>query len=226
MNQILVVEDEPAITHFLTRGLTDKGFAVTVVSCGEQALRAIEQGSPDLVLLDSGLPDLDGYEVCRRVRAQGYTNLPVVMLTAKGKVAETITGLESGADDCIAKPFTFEELLARIGAALRRQESRTRANRQLQVADLVLDTAARQVWRGGRALELTAHEYKLLEVLVRQAGQVLTKDILFAGIWGSDHEAGWQVVKVSICSLRRKLNTGGRPDLIQTVRSVGYMLKP
>jgi DNA-binding response OmpR family regulator len=122
MNQILVVDDEPAITHFLTRGLTDKGFAVTVVSCGEQALRAIEQGSPDLVLLDSGLPDLDGYEVCRRVRAQGYTNLPVVMLTAKGKVAETITGLESGADDCIAKPFTFEELLARIRAALRRQE--------------------------------------------------------------------------------------------------------
>jgi DNA-binding response OmpR family regulator len=225
MKQILVVDDEPAITHFLTRGLTDNGFAVTVASCGEQALRAIEQGSPDLVLLAILLPDINGYEVCRRLRASGHT-VPVLMVTVKAMVADKITGLESGADDYITKPFAFEELVARIHAALRRREYQTSPKRRLQVADLLLDTAAREVWRGDRAIALTVHEYKLLELLVLHEGQVLTKETIFERVWGSDHEARWEVVKVYICSLRRKLNAGGRPDLIRTVRSVGYMLKP
>ncbi len=226
MKQILVVEDEPAITHFLTRGLTDTGFAVTVASCGEQALRAIEQGSPDLVLLDIRLPDLDAYEVCRRVRAEGYTNMSVLMLTAKDEVADKITGLESGADDYITKPFTFEELVARIRAALRRLEYQTSPKRRIQVADLILDTAARQVWRGGRAIELTACEYNLLDLLMVHAGQVLTKEIIFVRVWGYDHEAGLDIIKVYINYLRSKLNAGGRPNLIHTVRGVGYVLRP
>jgi two-component system response regulator MprA len=226
MKHILVVEDDPQITYFLKQGLMAKGFEVTVASDGEQALRAIEHGSPDLLLLDIRLPDLDGYEVCRRVRASGHTEMPVVMLTAKDEVADKITGLECGADDYITKPFAFEELVARIRAALRRLEYKTSPKRRIQVADLILNTAAREVWRGGRAIELTACEYNLLELLVVHAGQVLTKETMFERVWGYEHEAGLEVIKVYINSLRRKLNADGRPDLIHTVRGVGYILRP
>jgi DNA-binding response OmpR family regulator len=148
------------------------------------------------------------------------------MLTAKDEVADKITGLESGADDYITKPFAFEELVARIRAALRRREYQTSRKRRIQVADLLLDTAAREVWREGMVIELTTCEYNLLELLVLHAGQVLTKATIFEQVWGYDHEAGLDIIKVYINSLRSKLNAGGRPDLIHTVRGVGYMLRP
>jgi two-component system response regulator MprA len=226
MKHILVVEDEPEITHFLKRGLTYKGFEVTIASSGEQVLHTMQQHPPDLVLLDIRLPDIDGYEVCRRLRASGHTSTPVLMLTAKDEVTDKITGLDCGADDYITKPFAFEELVARIRAALRRLEYQTSPKRRIQVADLILDTAARQVWRGGRAIELTACEYNLLELLVLHAGQVLTKESIFEHVWGYDHEAGLDIIKVYINYLRSKLNADGRTDLIHTVRGVGYVLRP
>lgn len=226
MKHILVVEDEPQITHFLKRGLTYKGFEVIVASCGEQAFHAMQQCSPDLILLDIRLPDIDGYKVCRRLRANGHVDVPVLMLTAKDEVSDKITGLDSGADDYITKPFAFEELLARIRAALRRREYKTRPKQRIQVGDLILDTAARQACRGDKAIELTACEYNLLELLVLNAGQVLTKATIFERIWGYDNEAGLDVIKVYINYLRSKLNADGRPDLIHTVRGVGYILRP
>jgi len=226
MKRILVVEDEPEITHFLKRGLTYKGFEVLIARDGKQALNAVHNYAPDLVLLDVMLPDMDGYQVCYRLRSEGKDTLPVLMLTAKDDISDKIIGLDSGADDYITKPFDFEELLARIRAGLRRAESTTQSNQELHVGDLFMDTAARQVWRGDTPIELTTREYNLLELLVRHSGQVLTKEIIFERIWGYDNEAGLDIIKVYINSLRSKLNVGGRSDIIQTVRGVGYVLKP
>ena len=226
MKRILVVEDEPDITHFLKRGLAYKGFEVVVARDGRQALHVLHTHAPDLVLLDIMLPDMDGYEVCQRLRSEGKETLPVLMLTAKDDISDKIIGLDSGADDYITKPFDFEELLARIRASLRRTESITQSNQELQVGDLVIDTSARQVWRGDTLIELTTREYNLLELLVRHSGQVLTKEIIFERIWGYDNEAGLDIIKVYINSLRSKLNAGGKPDIIHTVRGVGYVLKP
>jgi two-component system response regulator MprA len=226
MRRVLLVEDEPEIARFLKRGLTYKGFEVVVASDGEQALNAVHTCAPDLVLLDVKLPDMDGYEVCRRLRQEGKEILPVLMLSSKDDLTDKIAGLESGADDYITKPFVFEELVARIRAALRRVEYTTHSSQELHVGDLVLDTAARQVWREGMLIELTAREFNLLELLIRHCGQVLTKAIIFERIWGYDNEAGLEIIKVYINALRAKLNAGGKPDLIHTVRGVGYVLKP
>jgi two-component system response regulator MprA len=226
MRRILIVEDEPEITRVLKRGLSYKGFEVVVASDGGQALSAVHTCAPDLVLLDVMLPDMDGYEVCRRLRTEGKGTLPMLMLTAKDDISDKINGLDSGADDYITKPFVFEELLARIRAGLRRAESITQSNQELHVGDLVVDTAARQVWREDTLIELTTREYNLLELLVRHSGQVLTKEIIFERIWGYDNEAGLDIIKVYINSLRSKLNVGGKPDIIHTVRGVGYVLKP
>ena len=226
MQRILVVEDEPQITQFLKRGLTFKGFEVIVACNGKQALHAIQDYSPDLMVLDVMLPDIDGCEICRRLRANGDKTLPVLMLTAKDDLSDKIVGLDSGADDYITKPFVFEELLARIRAGLRRLEEKTHLAKEIKVGDLFIDTAARQVWRGDRLLELTAREYDLLELLAQHAGQVLTKEIIFERIWGYDNEAGLDIIKVYINYLRSKLNAGGEPDIIHTVRGVGYILKP
>jgi two-component system response regulator MprA len=226
MKRILVVEDEPQITQFLKRGLSYKGFEVMVASRGEQAVHATWEYSPDLVVLDIMLPDIDGCEVCRRIRANGNTTLPILMLTAKDDLSDKILGLDSGADDYITKPFVFEELLARIRAGLRRVEEKTHLAKEIKVGNLVIDTAGRQAWRGGRLLELTMREYDLLELLAQHAGQVLTKEIIFERIWGYDNEAGLDIIKVYINYLRSKLNAGGEPDIIHTVRGVGYILKP
>jgi two-component system response regulator MprA len=152
--------------------------------------------------------------------------LPILMLTAKDDLPDKIAGLESGADDYITKPFAFEELLARIRAALRRVEDRFQHSREIQVGSLVIDTAARQVWRDGTLIELTMREYDLLELLAQHAGQVLTKEVIFERIWGYDNEAGMEIIKVYINYIRSKLNAGGKTDLIHSVRGVGYILKP
>ena len=226
MKRILLVEDEPRITDFLKRGLSFKGFDVRVAHDGEQALDMARDTPPDLVVLDVMLPGIDGLEVCRRLRAGSGTGLPIVMLTAKDSLPDKVAGLDSGADDYMTKPFAFEELLARIRAGLRRVEDKSRSTRHIEVGNLTMETETRQAWRGSDALELTAREYDLLELLASHAGQVLTKEIIFERIWGYDNEAGLEVIKVYINYLRAKLNAGGKPDLIHTIRGTGYMLKP
>jgi len=226
VQHILVVEDEPQVAHVLKRGLTYKGFSVEVATSGEAALENIRNSPQDLVVLDVMLPDMDGFEVCHRLRSMEYKELPILMLTAKDGLKDKIAGLESGADDYITKPFDFEELLARIRAGLRRVIGRTQPTRKLEVGDLVLDPESRQAWRGGRLLELTKREYDLLELLTQNVGRVLTKGRIFERVWGYDNEAGLEVIKVYMNYVRAKLNAGGEPDLIHAVRGVGYVLKP
>lgn len=224
--RILIVEDEPQIVNFLQRGLGYKGFEVITAYNGQQALRIFQSSQPDLIVLDIKLPDIDGYQVCRYIRASGDEYLPILMLTAKDELSDKIIGLESGADDYITKPFVFEELLARIRAGLRRAEARNRHAQHISVGDLVIDTEARQVTRDGIPIELTVREYDLLVLLAQNAGHVLTKDSIFEHIWGYDNEAGLDIIKVYINYLRMKLNVGNKPDIIHTIRGVGYMLKP
>lgn len=225
MKRILLVDDEPQITTFILRGLAYKGFEVMAVDRGELALDRVRESPPDLVVLDVMLPDLDGCEVCRRLRAAGEKNLPILMLTARDSLPDKVAGLDSGADDYITKPFAFDELLARIRANLRRVENTDRRGQKIEVADLVLDPVSRQVWRGSRPVELTTREYDLLELLAQHAGQVLTKEVIFERVWGYDNEAGLEVIKVYINYLRAKLNEANKLDLIHTVRGIGYILK-
>ncbi len=217
---ILVVEDEPDIASFVRRGLTYKGYEVDVAADGEAALDAVRRRPPDLVLLDLMLPGIDGVEVCRRLRADG--DLPIIVLTARDAVTDKIAGLDAGADDYITKPFVFDELLARIRAALRRRQP---ASETIQVGDLVIEPDSREVRRGDREIELTAREYDLLEFLARNAGKVMTKEIIFSRVWGYDLDLESDAIKVYVSYLRKKLNAAGEPDLIHVVRGVGYMLK-
>jgi DNA-binding response OmpR family regulator len=226
MKRILLVEDEPQISNFIKRGLIYKGFEVIDVRNGENALHVIQNLSPDLVVLDILLPDIDGYEVCQRVRASGKRTLPILMLTAKDELSDKVVGLESGADDYITKPFAFEELLARIRAALRRVEDTSQEFKEIKIGNLLINTAAREVWRDGMLIELTKREYDLLELLAQHIGLVLTKEVIFERVWGYDNEAGMEIIKVYINYLRSKLNAGGKSDIIHSVRGVGYMLKP
>jgi two-component system response regulator MprA len=225
MKRILVVDDEGAIRGFLKRGLQYKGFDVLEASTGAEALRQLRLGSPDLVLLDVVLPDANGFDLCRSIREDGYVVLPIILLTARDEVSDKIAGLDEGADDYITKPFDFAELLAHIRAALRRIEGVPHLAVHIQVGDLLLDRKSRRVWRGNRQIDLTKKEYDLLELLAQNAGQVLTKERIFERVWGYDNDAGLEVIKVYINYLRAKLNAGGKADLIQAVRGVGYTLK-
>ncbi len=223
--QILIVEDEKQILQFLQRGLTYKGFAVLTAATGEEALSIAVAAKPDLILLDVLLPDFSGLDVCRSLRFADMGALPILMLTAKDERTDKILGLESGADDYITKPFDFEELVARIRAALRRVERIRHRSGKIAIGDLVIDTDLRHVWRADVQIALTKREYDLLELLVLHANHVLTKERIFEQIWGYDNEAGLEIIKVYINTLRSKLNAGGKPDLIYAVRGVGYMLK-
>ncbi len=221
MTKILVIEDEPDIADFIRRGLGLKGYEVTVAPTGEQALDSARELSPDLVILDLMLPGMDGVQVCRLLRKE--SDLPIIMLTARDSVADKVDGLDAGADDYITKPFVFDELLARVRSALRRKAGL--AQEVLTVGDLTIRPASREVKRAGRAIELTAREYELLEFLARNVGRVLTKEIIFEKVWGYDFEIESDAIKVYISYLRKKLNAPGDPDLIRAVRGVGYMLK-
>jgi len=219
--RILVVDDEVEVADFLRRGLLYKGYVVDVAYDGKTALDTARERPPDLVILDVMLPELDGLQVCERLRAAG--NVPIIMLTARDAVADKVAGLDSGADDYVTKPFSFEELLARIRAALRRHAPTQ--SEILRVADLVINVASREVSRGGRPVELTAREFDLLEFLARNVGRVVTKEQIFDRVWGYEFEVESDAVRVYISYLRDKLNQGGLPDLIHTLRGVGYMLK-
>ncbi|HXH22801.1 MAG TPA: response regulator transcription factor [Dehalococcoidia bacterium] len=218
--RILVIEDEADIASFVRRGLSYKGYEVEVVPDGNSGLTAARERPPDLVLLDLMLPDIDGVEVCRRLRAT--SDLPIIVLTARDDVSDKIAGLDAGADDYVTKPFVFDELLARIRAALRRSH---RPDELIEVGDLVIHPASREVRRGDRRIDLTPREYDLLEFLARNAGRVLTKEVIFSRVWGYDAEVESDAVKVYVSYLRKKLNATGEPDLIHMVRGVGYMLK-
>ena len=221
MARVMVVEDEPNIAEFIRRGLTYKGYEVEVAHTGEEALDLAWERPVDLVILDLMLPGIDGIEVCRRLRAAG--DVAIIVLTARDNIDDKVEGLEAGADDYVTKPFAFEELLARVRAALRpRSPAREEV---LKVGDLVIRSASREVRRGDREVRLTAREYDLLEFLARHANTVVSKETIFEKVWGYDYEAESDALKVYISYLRRKLNGEGEPDLIHAVRGVGYILK-
>ncbi|GAC1357023.1 MAG: response regulator transcription factor [Ktedonobacteraceae bacterium] len=225
MKKILIVEDEKQIVSFLRRGLMYKGFEVVSAENGNDAIRQVHEAAPDLVILDIMLPDFDGFEICRYLRTTGNETLPILMLTAKDDLIDKVTGLDSGADDYITKPFDFEELIARVRAALRRVENLHQADQHIEISDLVINTSAHQVWRAGQLIELTRREYDLLEFLAQNASHVLSKERIFERVWGYDNEAELEVIKVYINYLRSKLNTGGKADLIHAVRGIGYVLR-
>ena len=221
MNRILIAEDEERIASFLERGLRSNGFVTTVVSDGETAYQEGVSGAYDLLLLDIGLPRVDGFTVLRRLREARVT-MPVVILTARDSVRDTVAGLESGADDYIAKPFAFEELLARVRLRLRSDGSGTADSNVLQVGDMSLDLRTRRALVDGQTVDLTAREFLLAEVFCRHPDQVLSREQLLSQVWGFDFDPGSNVVDVYIRYLRRKLGQ----DRIQTVRGMGYRLKP
>ena len=220
--RILAVDDDPKILSLMRRGLAFAGYAVDLAADGAQALASARDRAPDLVVLDVMLPDLDGLEVCRRLRA-GEPNLPIILLTAKDRVPDRVAGLDAGADDYLVKPFAFDELLARIRALLRR--ARPLDGDALTFADLTLNPLTREVTRGSRRVELTTREHDLLEFFLRHPRQVLSRDQLFQGVWGSDFLGGSNVIDVSVMRLREKLEAGGETRLVWAVRGVGYVLR-
>lgn len=221
MARILVVEDERDIADFIGRGLTLKGHEVDIARDAEEALALAREHPPEVVVLDLMLPGMDGIEVCRRLRTG--SDVPIIILTARDSVADKVEGLDAGADDYVTKPFAFEELLARVRAALRRKAP---AGEVLTVGDLIIRPASREVERNGRVIVLTAREFDLLEFLARNVGQVVGKQVIFEKVWGYDDEIESDAIKVYIRYLRKKLNAPGEQDLIRAVRNVGYMLKP
>ena len=223
MGRVLVVDDEPAVRESLERVLRHDGFEVAVASDGREAIRRLAVVRPDLVLLDVLMPQIDGLEVCRRMRDTG-DRTPVLMLTARDAVTDRVAGLEAGADDYLAKPFVLEELLARVRALLRR--SGWEENRQvLRFGDLELDPAAHEVSRGDRRIELSLTEFLLLELFLHHPRQVLTREVIFDRVWGYDFGPASNSLEVYMGYLRRKTEAAGEPRLVQTVRGVGYVLR-
>jgi DNA-binding response OmpR family regulator len=218
MTRILIAEDEERIVSFLEKGLKAAGYTTLAVGTGPDALALARDDSFDLLILDLGLPGLDGHEVLRGVRARGE-QLPVVILTARDGVQDTVQGLEGGADDYVTKPFRFEELLARI--RLRLREDASVEATVLRAGSVSLDLRSRRASVGDRIVELTAREFALLETFLRHADQVLSREQLLSNVWGYDFDPGSNVVDVYVRYLRRKLGDG----VIHTVRGMGYSLR-
>jgi two-component system response regulator MprA len=229
--RLLVVEDEPSISGFVRRGLIFEGYEVELAENGRLALEAIRDRPPDLVVLDLMLPEVDGIEVARRVRAveeaDDLPRVPILMLTARDAIPDRVAGLEVGADDYLVKPFDFDELLARVRALLRRTQpgSNQKSSETLTFGDLKMDLASRTVTRGERPIELTVREFDLLALFLRHPNQVLTRTTLMQRVWGEDFYGESNVLEVVIGNLRRSLETGNQPRLIQTVRGIGYVLR-
>lgn len=222
MQRILVIDDDPAVTSVLKRGLSYEGFAVETAKSGVEGLVIARERPSDLVILDVMMPGLGGFEVLRRLRAADE-HLPVLMLTAKDAPKDEVQGFTAGADDYVMKPFTFEILLARVRALLRRRQ----ADRSpiLRFADLTFNTDSHVVCRGQREVSLTTLEFKLLREFLTHPQQVLSKDILLDRVWGYDFGGNGNVVEVYVKQLRQKLEAGGETRLIHTIRSVGYVLR-
>ncbi|MBG7701803.1 response regulator transcription factor [Streptomyces sp. MC1] len=236
---VLLAEDDRAIRHALERALTLEGYEVTAVADGVEALAQAHRNPPDVLVLDVMMPGIDGLQVCRVLRAEG-DRTPILMLTALVETADRIAGLDAGADDYVVKPFDVEEVFARLRALLRRtspvpvpgggpegavREAQVPSDRQVEAAGLRMDLQARRAWRGRRELELTRTEFELLELLVRNAGIVLDHSTIYDRIWGYDFGPGSKNLAVYVGYLRRKLDEPGAPQLIHTVRGVGYVLR-
>ncbi|HEV7483116.1 MAG TPA: response regulator transcription factor [Solirubrobacterales bacterium] len=219
--RVLVVEDDTDIADVLRRSLRNEGYEVKTSADGVDALDVAAGFVPDLVVLDLGLPRLDGVEVCRRLREDG--DVPILMLTARAETEDRVTGLDSGADDYLVKPFERQELLARIRALLRRRPPRGTAT--LTVGDLTLNPDTREVRRGEREIELTNREFELLEFLMRNERLVISRERLLDEVWGYDPMAATNTIDVFISNLRRKLEAGEEPRLLHTKRGAGYVLK-
>jgi two-component system response regulator MprA len=219
--RVLVVEDDTEITDALRRSLRHEGYEVRTAGDGVEALDAAAEFIPDLVVLDLGLPRLDGIEVCRQLRADG--DVPILILTARTETDDRVTGLDSGADDYLVKPFERQEFLARIRALLRRRPPRGSAS--LSVGDLTLNPDTREVKRGDREIELTNREFELLEYLMRNERLVVSRERLLDEVWGYDPMAATNTIDVFISNLRRKLEAAGEPRLLHTKRGAGYVLR-
>jgi two-component system OmpR family response regulator len=221
--RLLVVDDEENITFLLRTALKHFGFEVEVANDGRTALSAVRSAAPDLIVLDVMLPDVDGFEVCRRLRDEGL-DTPVLFLTARDGAEQAVRGLSLGGDDYVVKPFSLEEVIARIQALLRRS-GRQKAESTLRIADLEMDDEAHVVRRAGAPIELSPTEYKLLRFLLANAGRVLSKAQILDHVWSYDFGGDGGVVETYIGYLRRKLDAGGQPRLIHTIRGVGYTLR-
>jgi DNA-binding response OmpR family regulator len=222
MARVLLVEDEATLGVTLQEGLERAQHTVDLAQDGEDALDYVRVGSYDVIVLDVMLPKLNGFEVCRQLRSEGVRT-PIVMLTARDSVDDRIAGLDSGADDYLVKPFAFGELLARIRALLRRDAPSRDAT--VRVADLTLDPAAQRIDWQGRPLDLTAREYRILDVLMRRPNWIVSRDSLIESVWGYDFTDTSNLVEVYVGRIRRKLAEVGAPSMIQTVRGAGYRLR-
>jgi two-component system response regulator MprA len=229
--RVLVVEDEPGIAGFIRRGLVFEGFEVDVAPDGSTALASIRDKPPDVVVLDIMLPGVDGIEIAKRVRRaeaiEGQRPVPILMLTARDAVKDRVTGLEAGADDYLVKPFAFDELLARIRALLRRSAASNVAatTEELHFDDVVLYLGSRTARRGERALHFTTKEFDLLTLFLRHPNQVLSRAQIMSRIWGDDFYGDSNVLEVFVGNLRRELEAGGEPRIIQTIRGAGYVAR-
>ena len=220
--QVLVVDDDPAIVMALERGLRLEGFAVRSASGGLEALSAVEAQTPDLIVLDVGMPDLDGVAVTKHLREEG-NEAPICILSARDDIPDRVAGLEAGADDYLVKPFALPELVARLRALLRRNQRETEA--PVLIGNLTIDPPRRTARRGLRDLDLTRREFDLLETLARNAGIVLSRTQLLSMVWGYDFEIDSNVVDVFVGYLRRKLESGSESRILHTVRGVGFVLR-
>jgi heavy metal response regulator len=220
--RILLVEDDEHIVDFLKRGLKEEGYVVDIAYNGEDGLYLAENEGFDLIILDILLPKLDGFELCRRLRAKGNLT-PILMLTAKDEIEDRVHGLDIGADDYLVKPFAFEELLARIRALLRRQKSIESS--VLKIGDLTLNLLTREVKRGGKSIELTTREFELLKFLMYHPGQVLTRTQIAEHVWSYDFDYFSNIVDVYIRYLREKIDDPFEHKLIHTVRGAGYKIQ-
>ena len=219
MSRILVVEDEPRIASFLEKGLRAEGFTTLVVDDGDRAVAVARDADVDLVLLDVGLPGRDGFAVLKELRRRGE-RMPVILLTARDGIPDRVGGLDAGADDYVTKPFSFEELLARVRARLR--EPGVEGSTRLSAAGVTLDLLSRSATVAGRTVELTAQEFALAEVFLRHPQHVLSREQLLSQVWGYDYDPGSNIVDVYVGYLRRKLGK----HVVQTVRGMGYRLQP
>jgi two-component system copper resistance phosphate regulon response regulator CusR len=222
--RLLVIEDELKLADYLHKGLSENGYVVDVARDGIEGRHLATQGEYDLLLLDLMLPGIDGFGVLKAVRAQG--NTPVLMLTARDKVEDRVRGLQEGADDYLVKPFAFSELLARVGALLRRGAGGTvQSATELRLADLQVDLVSRKVFRADKRLDLTAKEFSLLSLLLRRGGQILSRTTLAEQVWDMNFDSDTNVVEVAVRRLRAKLDDPFTPKLLHTVRGMGYVLE-
>ncbi len=220
--RILLVEDEKKIASFIERGLKEQHYVVDVAYDGQKGSVLASVNEYDLIILDVMLPEMDGFSLCQEIRKK-KGGVPILLLTAKSKVSDKVRGLDGGADDYLTKPFEFEELLARVGALLRRKN--VQKNTELKIADLILDQLKHTVKRGGKEVVLTSKEYALLEYLMIHSGQVVTRTMISEHVWNEDFDSFSNVVDVYINHLRNKVDKGFKKPLINSIRGTGYILK-